>query len=197
MNEEKILNQEQENEASECVGTVEENNKDENSEAENTMGHKNKELEELKKQFEEKSAQCDNYLGMLQRTAAEFDNYKKRTAKEKESLYQEAVSDAVAAFLPVVDNLERALTVSASNGEGQSIREGVELVFKQIKDVLKNLGVEEIKGTSGEKFDPNLHHAVMHIEDDAYGDNEIVEEFQKGYIIKDKVIRHSMVKVAN
>lgn len=160
---------------------------------EETVNH---ELEEIKTQLGDKSKQCDEYLVMLQRTAAEFDNFKKRTAKEKEALYSEALCDVVLAFLPVIDNLERALKASDAADEGKSLKNGVELVLRQMKDVMKNLGVEEVKGI-GENFDPLLHNAVMHIEDDSFGENTIVEEFQKGYILKDKVIRHSMVKVAN
>jgi molecular chaperone GrpE len=166
--------------------------KGENS-VEETINH---ELEGIKAQLGDKAKQCDDYLVMLQRTAAEFDNYKKRTAKEKEALYSDAVSDSVLAFLPVIDNLERALLASEVSDEGKLLKNGVELVFRQMKDVMKNFGVEEVKGV-GEKFDPLLHNAVMHIEDGNYGENTIVEEFQKGYILKGKVIRHSMVKVAN
>lgn len=154
------------------------------------------EIDLLKGKLDEKSKQCEEYFNMLQRTAAEFDNYKKRTAKEKESIYSDAASDVVAAFLPVVDNIERAVQASANEADSKSLREGIDLVYRQFKDVMKKLGVEEIKSV-GENFDPNLHNAVMHVEDEEYGDNVIVEEFQKGYTIKDKVIRHSMVKVAN
>lgn len=155
------------------------------------------ELEKLKKQLEEKSKQCDEYFDALQRTAAEYDNFRKRTAKEKEVLYSEALSDVIAAFLPVIDNVERALgACSQNNEEEQSIREGINLIHRQINDILKKLGVEEIKSV-GEGFDPNVHDAVMHIEDESYEDGIVVEEFQKGYIYKDKVIRHSVVKVAN
>lgn len=156
----------------------------------------NEEMEELKVKLDEKAKQCEEYFNMLQRTAAEFDNYKKRTAKEKEAIYTDATSDVVAAFLPVVDNIERAVQASANEGEGNPLREGVELVYRQFKEVMKKLGVEEIK-CQGEKFDPNLHNAVMHVEDPEFGESVVVEEFQKGYILKDKVIRHSMVKVAN
>ena len=153
------------------------------------------EVEALKAQLESKSKQCEEYFGALQRSAAEFDNYKKRTAREKENLYVDASSDVVGAFLPVIDNLERA--VQASNKDDvQSLKGGVELVLRQIKDVLKNLGVEEIESV-GKNFDPQLHNAVMHIEDDSYGENVVVEEFQKGYMLKDKIIRHSMIKAAN
>jgi molecular chaperone GrpE len=134
---------------------------------------------------------------MFQRAAAEFDNYKKRTVREKEALYSDAVSDVISAFLPVIDNLERAILSADSNSaDAKSIREGIELVIKQVTETLKNLDVKVIKST-GEAFDPQLHNAVMHIEDESLEQNIIAEEFQKGYIYKDKVIRHSMVKVAN
>ncbi len=158
---------------------------------------KDKDIKEVMAKLEIKEKQCGEYLGMLQRTAAEFDNYKKRTAKEKEALYSDAVSDVVSALLPVVDSFERALSASCNGEEGSSpLKDGIELVYKQLKDVMKNLGIEEIKCV-GEGFDPQLHNAVMHIEDSSYDENVIVEEFQKGYILKDRVIRHSMVKVAN
>ena len=154
------------------------------------------ELESVKSQLGDMTKKCEEYLGMLQRTAAEFDNYKKRTAREKEALYSEAVSDVVALFLPVIDSMEHAIQACSGKEDEQSIKEGIELVDRQIKDVLKKLGVEEIKSV-GEEFDPQVHNAVMHIEDEAYGHNVIVEEFRKGYSYKEKIIRHSMVKVAN
>lgn len=156
----------------------------------------NLELDSLKNQLDEKNKQCAEYIDKLQRTAAEFDNYKKRTAKEKEALYSEAQGDAISEFLPVVDNMERALEACGKEGDVQSLREGVEMIYKQLKEIMKNLGVEEIK-SRGEKFNPNLHNAVMHIDDDSYGESEIIDEFQKGYKMKDKVLRYSMVKVAN
>jgi len=155
-----------------------------------------KEIENLKKQINEKTKKCDEYLDMLQRTAAEFDNYKKRTAREKEALYTDALSDVVKSFLPVLDSVDRALEVCGKESTKESLAEGIELIGKQIQAVLKNLGVEQIKSI-GEEFNPELHNAVMHVEDEAYGQNVVVEEFQKGYIYKERVIRHSMVKVAN
>lgn len=154
------------------------------------------ELEVIKSQLDDKSKKCDEYFNMLQRTAAEYENYRKRTAREKDTLYSEAVSDVVAAFLPAIDSIERAIQVCSKEGSDQSIREGIELVSKQIKSIMDNIGVQEIK-TVGEEFNPEVHNAVMHIDDDSYGQNLVVEEFQKGYIYKDKVIRYSMVKVAN
>lgn len=131
----------------------------------------------------------DKYL----RLVAEYDNYRKRTAKEKESIYPEAKVSVVSTFLPVLDNMERALKAST---EEDPLHEGVKMIMRQFEEALKNCGVEEIKAV-GEKFDPNMHNAVMHIEDDNYGENEVVEEFQKGYKIGDRIVRYSMVKVAN
>lgn len=154
-----------------------------------------RQIEELKAKLEEKNRQCEEYMNALQRSAAEFDNYKKRTVKEKEALSLDAAIDTVKAFLPVVDNLERALK-AAEDMEGNPLKDGVELVMRQLKNCLDSLGVEAIAAVNN-TFDPELHNAVMHIDDDKYGDNIIVEEFQKGYVMKGKVIRHSMVSVAN
>ena len=127
------------------------------------------------------------------RTLAEYDNYRKRTIKEKESIYPEAKAVVIEKFLPVMDNFQRAID-SAENKDG--FYEGVVMLKKQMDDVLTALGVEEIKSV-GESFNPEFHNAVMHVDDEEQGENVIVEEFQKGYKIGDRVIRHSMVKVAN
>lgn len=170
---------------------------DSSSEKLNDEEKKLEDIGAIKAKLENKEKLCEEYFGQLQRATAEFDNYKKRTAKEKEALYSEAVSDVISALLPVVDNFERALNASNSENSNQSsLKEGIELVYKQLKDVMKSMGIEEIKCV-GEGFNPEFHNAVMHIEDDSCGENVVVEEFQKGYILKDKVIRHSMVKVAN
>lgn len=135
----------------------------------------------------------DKYL----RLYAEFDNYKKRTQKEKDARYADAVIDTVAEFLPVLDNLDRALAVEVESEEAANLKAGVELVKKQMTDSLTKLRVSDIKAV-GEEFDPNLHNAVMHIEDDTVTENTVVEEFMKGYIYNDeRVVRYSMVKVAN
>lgn len=139
-------------------------------------------------QENELAALNDKYL----RLVAEYDNYRKRTAKEKESIYPEAKVSVVSAFLPVLDNLERALATAGDD----PIYEGVKMISKQFTEVLKSVGVEEIPAV-GEKFNPNFHNAVMHVDDDSFGENEIVEEFQKGYKIGDRIVRYSMVKVAN
>lgn len=132
-----------------------------------------------------------------QRCLAEFDNFRKRTAKEKASMYDDGVRDTVEKLLMVVDNLERAVTAQAGKAEeNDGFFKGVEMTLKQFQEVLHGLGVEEIKAL-GEQFDPNFHAAVAHEDDESYGENEIILEMLKGYKYKDKVIRHSMVKVAN
>lgn len=131
----------------------------------------------------------DRYKRML----AEFENFKKRSSKEREGLYNSILSDVVEVMLPVVDNLENAAKAETAD---ESYKQGVELVLKQFKDVLKNKGVEEIKAV-GETFDPELHEAVSSIQDDNLGEKEIAQEYRKGYKIGSRVIRHSMVVVAN
>lgn len=126
------------------------------------------------------------------RTLAEYDNYKRRTQKEKENLYLSAQADTVECLLPVLDNLERAVEAA----EDSPMKEGVQMIVKQLLETLSKLGVNEIEAV-GKPFDPNLHNAVMHIEDEALGESTVAEQFAKGYIMKDRVIRHSMVKVAN
>ena len=129
----------------------------------------------------------------LLRLMAEFDNYKKRSVKERENIYTDVRVDTVTRFLPVYDNLKRALEAETAD---EAYKKGVELTFQQLTDVFKNLGVEEIPA-EGETFDPTLHNAVAHVEDESVGENVIVQELQKGFKLGDKVIRFSMVKVAN
>lgn len=155
----------------------------------------NKEVEELKAKLEEKEKQCEDYMNMIQRSAAEFDNYKKRTIKEKEALSLDVSIDVVNAFLPVVDNLERAMK-AAEEMESNPLKDGVEMVLRQLKECMDKLGVEPINAVDN-PFNPELHNAVMHITDDGKGENLVIEEFQKGYTLKGKVVRHSMVKVVN
>lgn len=131
---------------------------------------------------------------LLLRTAAEYDNYRKRTDREKSLLYADATAAAVTEFLPVADNLERALAQKDCSAE--DLRKGVEMVYSQMQAALKKLGVTEM-GESGEPFNPDLHNAVSHVEDENAGENTITQVFQKGYKIEDKVIRHAMVQVAN
>ena len=144
------------------------------------------ELEKLRKQMDEKEEQ---YL----RLAAEYDNFRKRSQKEKEGLYQGAKSDAVAAFLPVYDNLERALKQETAD---EAYKKGVEMTMNQLKEVLSKLGITEVPAL-GEPFDPKKHNAVMHVEDESLGENTVAEVFQAGFQCGEKVIRFAMVKVAN
>jgi len=156
----------------------------------------NDELNTLKELLSQKETESKELMDRLQRLAAEYDNFRKRTQREKEKIYSETVSEVVASFLPIVDNLERALK-AAEDEESKGLKEGVTLIFRQLSDILAKLGVKPIEAV-GAEFDPQYHNAVMHVEDEQYGHNIIVEEFQKGYIYKDEiVIRHSMVKVAN
>ena len=127
------------------------------------------------------------------RLAAEYDNFRKRSQKERESLYNDIKADTLLKFLPVYDNLERALKQATAD---EAYRKGVEMIMTQFNTTMEKLGVTEIEA-DGQKFDPTLHNAVMHIEDESFGENEVVEVFQKGFKLNDKVIRFAMVKVAN
>lgn len=150
-------------------------------------------LEEVPSEEDKYKELEDRYLRLL----AEYDNYQKRTTREKEARYADAVMDTVSAFLPVLDDMGRATDLEVTSDEAKKVKEGVDLVMKKLSEVFKNLGVEEIKAL-GEEFDPNLHNAVLHVEDESIADNTVVEELMKGYIYKgERVIRHSMVKVAN
>ena len=137
--------------------------------------------------------ELDETTDRLKRIMAEFENYKKRSNKEREMLYKSLLADIVSSFLPVIDNLEKALSMETQD---ENYKQGIELVLKQFKDVLAKFGVEEIK-TVGETFDPEVHEAVSSIQDETKGEKEIVQEFRKGYKIGTKVVRHSMVVVAN
>ncbi|MBO8434503.1 MAG: nucleotide exchange factor GrpE [Tyzzerella sp.] len=145
-------------------------------------------------ELKEAIAKADEYLDKYQRTLAEFDNFRKRTSKEKASMYDDGIRDTVLKLLPVVDNFERAISSCQNTDDG--FYKGIEMILKQFKEIFTSMGVEEIPAV-GEKFDPNLHSAVAHEDNEEYGENEIMVEMLKGYKHKDKVIRHSMVKVAN
>ena len=140
-----------------------------------------------------KQQELDELNDRYKRVLAEFENYKKRSGKERETLYNSILSDIVEVFLPIVDNLENAVKAETQDEE---YKKGVELVLKQFKDILKAKGVEEIPAV-GETFDPSLHEAVSSIQDSEKNAQEIVQEYRKGYKIGHKVIRHSMVVVAN
>lgn len=158
-----------------------------------------KELEEmkilngkLKDENEKLKNELDTVKERLLRTVAEYENYRNRTAKEKEGIYSDACTDVLKDILPALDNMERA---SSIEGSIEDLKKGIDMTVRQFKDSLTKIGVEEIDA-SGE-FDPNVHNAVMHVEDESLGENAIAEVLQKGYKKADKVIRYSMVKVAN
>ena len=146
-------------------------------------------LTELESLNDQVAQQEDKYL----RLAAEYDNYRRRTAKEKDSIWNDAKADAAVAFLPVYDNLERALKQETAD---EAFKKGVEMTMTQLKTVLEKLGITEIPAL-GETFDPNLHNAVMHVEDENFGENTVCDVFQAGFQLGDNVIRFAMVKVAN
>lgn len=175
--EEKLENTEAEETVEKTAETTEEAD---NSDA------SNKELSELNDKYNEL---YDKYL----RTLAEYDNFKKRTQKEKDELFSFALADTIGKILPVIDNLERAL---ASGDEENPFVEGVRKVYNQCFDIFEKMGVTKIEAV-GCEFDPNVHNAVMHVDDEALGANVVAEELMAGYKYKEKVIRYSMVKVAN
>ena len=150
---------------------------------------KQQEASEFEKAQQALAQEHDSYL----RLAAEYDNYRKRSQKEKDNLYTEIRSETVEKFLPVYDNLERAL---AQETQDAAFKKGVEMTMNQLVSVMEKLGVESF-GAAGDHFDPQLHNAVMHIEDESLGENVIAEVFQKGFKVGDKVVRFAMVKVAN
>ena len=146
-----------------------------------------------KKKKDKKDQQIEELTDRLKRSMAEFDNFRKRTEKEKASMYVIGAREIVEKMLPVVDNFERGLAQAV---EGDAFAEGMKMIYKQMMTTFDELGVKPIEAV-GKEFDPNFHNAVMHVEDENAGENIIVEEFQKGYTYKDFVVRHSMVKVAN
>ncbi len=187
---EEILNaQEEEN----SEATAEEAAPEE-KETEDTV--KETEAEEAAEDSDKKSEELEKrYMSLY----AEYDNYRKRTQKEKENLYADAVADVAKEFLAVIDNIDRAVETAKGADENSidKVIEGIELLGRQAGDILTKIGVEEIKAERGEKFDPNFHEAVMHVEDEDLGEQEIAMVFTKGYMYKGKVIRHVVVQVAN
>lgn len=181
---EEILNEEVENEAEVEVS-------DDKTVSE--LKELRKELLVLRDQNQRLENEKSAYADKLLRLSAEYENYRKRTEKEKERIYTDACEDVLKNMLPVLDNLERAVAVEGSTVE--ALKTGVDMTIKQFIDALSKLGIEEIDTENG--FDPNLHQAVMHVEDENFGENVVAEVFQKGYKKGEKVIRFTMVKVAN
>jgi molecular chaperone GrpE len=150
----------------------------------------------LKKDLEKKDAELLEMKDRYLRTMAEYENFRKRTDKEKADIYQYAVKDVMTKILPVLDNIERGITALSEEDRENPVAKGIEQIAKQFEKTLEDIGVKPIEAV-GAEFDPNLHNAVMHVDDEAAGDNVVVEEFQKGYTYQETVVRHSMVKVAN
>lgn len=165
----------------------------ESQEAE-TRENEAKEEKDAKK--DPKDAQIEELQDRLKRQMAEFDNFRKRTEKEKAAMYEIGAKDIIEKILPVLDNFERGLAAVPEDEKGSSFAEGIEKIYKQFVKTLEDAGVESIEAV-GKQFDPNLHNAVMHVEDEKYGENEIAMELQKGYKYRGSVVRHSMVQVAN
>lgn len=149
-----------------------------------------------KKELAKKDAEIAELTDRYKRTLAEYDNFRRRTEKEKSDLYSFAVRDVMTRILPVLDNLERGIAAIPEDQKNDTFAEGMDKIRKQFEKALDDIGVKPIEA-KGKKFDPAYHNAVMHIDDEKYGENEVVEEFQKGYTYRDSVVRHSMVKVAN
>ena len=150
-------------------------------------------IQKLHEDLELQSKKAEEYFDSLKRNMAEFDNYKKRMTKEKETLYSTILSDIVSLILPIIDNFEKAKEAECTD---EKYKEGVSMIYNQLMELLNKQGVEKIPDL-GETFDPELHEAVMSVQDETKGEKEIVEVFRSGYKLQDKVVRHTLVKVAN
>lgn len=149
-----------------------------------------------KNKKDKKDEKIEELTDRLTRQMAEFDNFRKRTEKEKSQMYEIGAKDIIEKILPVVDNFERGIAAVPEEEKSNPFAEGMEKIYKQLMTTLEEIGVKPIE-TVGQEFDPDFHNAVMHVEDEEVGENIITEEFQKGYLYRDSVVRHSMVKVAN
>lgn len=152
--------------------------------------------DDLSQKLQQAEQTSKDYLDKLQRTMAEFDNFRKRTNIEKASMYENGTKDTIEKLLPILDNFERAILSTSEEDKQNPMFKGIEMIFNQMVETFTNMGVCEVAGV-GESFDPNIHNAVLHVEDESLGQNVVAEVMQKGYTYKDKVIRPSMVKVAN
>ena len=166
---------------------------DKETEKSEDAGKKEKAPEKKKDPKDEK---IDELNDKLRRSMAEFDNYRKRTDKEKSAMYEIGAKDVIEKILPIVDNFERGLNTIPEDAKGTAFAEGMEKIYKQFVKTLDDLGVKPIEAV-GKPFDPNLHNAVMHVEDENLGENVVAAELQKGYTYKESIVRHSMVQVAN
>ena len=191
--EEEILENEEINDAAE-EETVEET--EEAAAEEPEAGKEKGSFFKKKEKKDKKDEKIEELTDRVRRQMAEFDNFRKRTEKEKTQMFETGAKSIVEKILPVVDNFERGLAAVTEEEKGSPFVEGMEKIYKQMMTMLEEAGVKSIEAV-GQEFDPNLHNAVMHIEDEELGENIIAEEFQKGYKYHDSVVRHSMVKVAN
>ena len=163
---------------------------------EETEESSKKGLFKRKPKKDKKDEQIEELTDKLKRQMAEFDNYRKRTEKEKSGMYEIGAKDVIEKILPVIDNFERGLAAVPEEQKEDSFVTGMEMIYKQMMTTLEGIGVKPIEAV-GQEFNPDLHNAVMHIEDEELGENIVAEEFQKGYTYRDNVVRYSMVKVAN
>ena len=152
--------------------------------------------ENLEEKQDKKDIAIADLTDRLKRSMAEFDNFRKRSEKEKATMFDMGARSIAEKILPVVDNFERAMVAAPKEGDGKAFADGITMIYNQLKKTLEDLGVKPIDCV-GQAFDPNFHNAVMHVEDESLGENVVAEELLKGYMYKDSVLRHSMVKVAN
>ena len=189
----------EQDEAAETKGSVEEEASKETEESQDTKDTESKEKKKFfakKEKKDKKDEKIEELTDRLTRQMAEFDNFRKRTEKEKSQMYEIGAKDIIEKILPVIDNLERGLAAVPEESKEDPFVEGMEKIYKQIMTTLEGVGVKPIEAV-GQEFNPDFHNAVMHVEDEEAGENIITEEFQKGYMYHDSVVRHSMVKVAN
>lgn len=192
MEEKELGKENQETEASE-EKEAKASETDKETEKSEDAGKKEKDPEKKKDPKDEK---IDELNDKLRRSMAEFDNYRKRTDKEKSAMYEIGAKDVIEKILPIVDNFERGLNTIPEDAKGTAFAEGMEKIYKQFVKTLDDLGVKPIEAV-GKPFDPNFHNAVMHVEDENLGENVVAAELQKGYTYKESIVRHSMVQVAN
>ena len=150
----------------------------------------------FKKKKDPRDEKIEDLTDRVKRQMAEFENFRKRTDKEKSAMYEMGAKDIIERILPVIDNFERGLATVPEDAKGTPLAEGMEKIYKQFRKTLEEAGVKAIEAV-GQEFDPNYHNAVMHVDDESLGENIVAEELQKGYMYRDSVVRHSMVKVAN
>jgi len=190
-----VENKELEKEKTESEASKEET-KASDTENKETSKEEKKEEKASEKKKDPKDEKIDELNDKLKRSMAEFDNYRKRTDKEKSTMYEIGAKDVIEKILPIVDNFERGLNSIPEDAKGTAFADGMEKIYKQFVKILDDMGVKPIEAV-GKPFDPNFHNAVMHVEDENLGENVVAAELQKGYTYKDSIVRHSMVQVAN